>query len=282
MNDFIFFGTPELAVTILEELAAVGLVPSMVVTAPDRAQGRGMRMTAPPVKTWALERNIPVLQPTDISDEVFLKQLEASTATVFVLAAYGKILPERLIAIPEHGIVNVHPSLLPLWRGPSPIEAQILSDNQTVGVSIMLIDDKMDHGPLLAQTEIEIDDADWPLRGSELENILAHEGGALLAHVLPLWVNGETTSTKQDHDNATYCKLIRKEHGLVNLDDDDPREIFLKVRAYDRWPRAYFFDQHGKRVVITEADYVDGKLVIQKVIPEGKKEVSFEAYRAGH
>ena len=278
MDDFIFFGTPELAVTILEELAEVGLMPTMVVTAPDRKQGRGMQLTPPPVKVWADAHNIPSLQPTDITDANFLNALRENTATVFVLAAYGKILPQELIDIPQHGIVNVHPSLLPLHRGPSPIEAQILSDDQTVGVSVMLIDEKMDHGPLLAQTEMYIDDADWPLTGSKLESILAHEGGKLLAHVLPLWVSGETKAIEQDHDIATFCRLIKKENGLIDITNDDPREIFLKVHAYDRWPRAYFFDTNNKRVVITEAQYIDGALVIQKVIPEGKKETAYESY----
>lgn len=275
MDNFIFFGTPELAVTILDELEAVGLLPIAVVTAPDRKQGRGMQLTPPPVKVWATKRTITVYQPDDVTDPTFLEQLASSTATVFVLAAYGKILPQALIDIPKHGIVNVHPSLLPLWRGPSPIEAQILSDNQTVGVSIMLIDHKMDHGPILAQTEIEIEDEDWPPKGSELENILAVEGGKLLGHVLPLWVNGETQATEQDHESATYCTLIKKEDGLVDLVADDPRKIFLKVRAYDRWPRVYYFDENNKRIVITEADYVDGTLVIKRIIPEGKKEADF-------
>src|SRR3989338_4097902 len=153
---FVFFGTPQLSADILEHLKRHGLVPSLVVTNPARPQGRKMTLTPPPVKLWALANNIPCLQPESPSDPDFLYKLQTTNYKLFIVVAYGSILPKELLAIPEKGSLNIHYSLLPKYRGASPIESQILADDKDVGVSILLLDEEMDHGPIVASQQLEI------------------------------------------------------------------------------------------------------------------------------
>lgn len=276
--NFAFFGTPDFAVTVLDELKKEKLVPSLVVTTPDKPKGRGLKLTPSPVRMWAEKNNINFLQPKKL-DADFLDALRSTPYALFIISAYGKIIPREIIELPKHGTLNVHPSLLPKYRGPSPVETQILSDDREAGVTIMLIDEEMDHGPLLAQTKIELDEKDWPPGADELEDILAHEGGALLAHIMPKWVAGEVKVHEQDHEKATYCKLIKKEDALINLDDNSYKN-YLKIKAYSAWPRVYFFTD-GKRLVVTDAEFKNKKLKIKRVIPEGKKEMSYEDFWRG-
>lgn len=280
---FAFFGTPEFAVTILDELERAGFLPALVVTTPDRPQGRGLTLTPPPVKAWAQKHNIPTLQPEKLGDD-FLYRLRTSDYQLFVVAAYGKLIPKAIIELPRHGALNVHPSLLPKYRGPSPIEAQILNDDREVGVTIMRIDEKMDHGPIVTSNKVRVASESWPLRASELGEMLFRTGGKLLVDTIPKWVAGEMTPVPQSHQQATYCSLIAKEDAELEMKNGMPtntRENFLKIRAYDIWPKAYFFaDTNGKkiRVKITDAGYKDDNLIITKVIPEGRKEMTYEVF----
>lgn len=282
---FVFFGTSDFSVIILDELKKEGFLPQLIVAAPDRRQGRGMKLVPPPTKLWAEKNNIEVLQPEKLRKENFSQTLKEKAPKagwdVFILASYGKIISQDIIDLPKHGTLNVHPSLLPLHRGPSPLEAQILSDNPTVGVTIMLTDEKMDHGPLFAQTEITFDESDWPPYRDELEDILAHEGGALLAHTLPRWIQGEIEAITQEHEKATYCSMIEKKNGLIDIEHGNTRENFLKIRAYASWPRAYYFTKRNGRdirVVVTRASWENDALIIERVIPEGKKEIRYKDY----
>lgn len=277
---FVFFGTPDLAVAVLEELKAHELLPHLIVTAPDKPQGRGLDLTPTAVKAWADTHSIPTLQPTKLTDEV-VKELSAEVWDVFVVAAYGKIIPQPVIDIPKHGILNVHPSLLPKYRGAAPIRAHILNDDTDVGVTIMLLDAELDHGPIVSQRRVDV--TPWPPKGSELENILAHHGGDLLAKTLPQWVSGDLEAHPQDHASATHMGKIKKEDGLLDL-SEDPYQNYLKIQAFDTWPRTYFFAENtesGKkqRIIITDADFTDGELVIKRVIPEGKKETDWDAIK---
>lgn len=278
----VFFGTPQISVFVLEELKKAGIVPALVVTAPDKPRGRKMIITPPEAKVWAQAEGIPVLQPQKIADE-FLAELESRAPQggwdVFIVAAYGKLLPQKLLDMPKHEVVNVHPSLLPRLRGATPIRGAILADEKETGVTIMIIDAEMDHGPILAQKKINI--AEWPPHASGLEETLAKEGGALLAEVLPKWLKGEIEPQEQDHDKATFTKKIKKEDGLIDL-NDDPYQNLLKIRAYEGWPGAYFFTKKGDReirVKIMDAKLADGALEITRVIPEGKKEMSYEEFQ---
>jgi methionyl-tRNA formyltransferase len=278
---FAFWGTSEFSVYILESLKSKGFLPALIVSTPDKPQGRKLEIKPTLTKVWAEENNIPVLQPERLKENTELfSQLTALNADVFIVASYGKIIPDTLLDIPKHKTLNVHPSLLPKLRGPSPIETAILKDMKKTGVSIMRLDKEMDHGPLLAQIEYNV--REWPKK-EELEKTLGVIGGELLASVLPKWVAGEIEEIEQDHSKATYCVKIEKNDALLNL-ADNPYLNFRKVQAYSGWPNAFFFlENDGKkiRVVVKEAKYENGDFVITRVIPEGKKEMRRDDFMRG-
>ncbi len=263
---FAFFGTSHIAVYVLDELARASLSPALIVTVPGKPQGRGMQIQETPVAQWARAHGIPFSETWE--------EFEASAWEVAVVVDYGKILPRRIIDIPERGFLNVHPSLLPRLRGPSPIRSAILRDDREVGVTVMLLDEKMDHGPIVAQKRVEVA---WPPRVSELERGLLSEGGKLLAAMLPTWVSGDIDATPQNDDVATYCEKFEKRDGELDLSEDAYRNL-LKIRALEGWPGTFaFFVRSGKtlRVQILEAHLENGALVIDRVKPEGKGEMSY-------
>lgn len=275
---FVFFGTPDLSVHVLNALEASGFLPAVVVTAPDRPRGRGNVVSPSPVAAWASTRGIETLKPETLKDPAALAELTNTEWDFFVVAMYNKILPSYVLKMPKRGCLNVHPSLLPKFRGPSPVLSAILADERTTGVSIMLLDAEMDHGPVLAQARIEIEPEDWPMRGSQLEELLSTEGGNLLAETIPQWVEGTVTPEEQNHAEATYTKKFEKTEALIDLTNDAHANL-LKIRAFDKSPRAYFIDARGTRVIITDAEQAeDGALAILSVIPEGRGEISYEEY----
>jgi methionyl-tRNA formyltransferase len=278
---FAFFGTPKFATDTLAALEAQGLLPVLVVTAPDKPRGRGLELTPSPAKTWALERGIDVATPTTLRDEAFVAELNNTAWDVFVVAAYAKLIPKKILSLPKRGALNIHPSLLPKFRGPSPALSAILADERTTGVSVMQMAEKMDAGPVVAQARVEIAPEDWPPKGSLLEEMLATEGANLLAEVLPEWLAGTLTPEVQEESAATYTRKFSDEDARLDIaNQKKARENFLKIRAFNKNPRAYFLDPstgsgQAKRVIITEADWKDRQLDIQKVIPEGKKEMPY-------
>jgi len=273
---FVFFGTPDLAVYVLKELAEAGYFPSLVVTAPDLKVGRGHNYESPPVKKWAEDNKIPVLQPKVI-DESFINILQEKEYDVFILTAYGKMLPKKILNMPKHGILNIHPSLLPRLRGPSPVRSAILNNERNTGATVIVLDEKMDHGPIVAQESVEIDDRDWPPLLPTLEEKLFLKGGKLLVEVMEDYIQGRITPKLQDEIKATYCEKIKKEDGLVDLLNDLPKEIYTKYCALYGWPGIYFM-KNGKRVKITEVTFINNELTIKKVLPEGKKEIKYEDF----
>jgi methionyl-tRNA formyltransferase len=275
-SKIVFFGTFPLAEDVLNALEAAGLTPQLIVAGKDRL-ARDKSVIHSPEKAWALAHNIPVLQPEKI-DEAFLSQLQSDTWDAFVVASYGKILPKALLDIPKFGTINLHPSLLPKLRGPSPIRSAILEDAKQVGVSIMILDDKMDHGPLLGQKVIPT--PEWPMRGRELDALLSREGAQLLAEALPQYFAGEIKPAEQNHAEASYCKIFLKEDGEIDL-NADAHDNLLKIRAFDGWPGTYaFFERDGNplRVVILDAHIENGKLVLDSVKPEGKPAMSYKDF----
>jgi methionyl-tRNA formyltransferase len=281
---FAFFGTSHFAVVILDRLEARGLLPALIVTAPDAKQGRGLELKPSAVKEWALERGIDVVTPATLRDEVFAAELANSDWDVFVVAAYAKLIPQSILDIPVHGALNVHPSLLPKFRGPSPALSAILANERTSGVTIMQMDAELDHGPIVAQGRVELEAEDWPPRGSVYEDLLATEGGNLLAEIMPEWIAGEIVPEQQDHSAATNTKKFSSSDALIDL-SAAPEENLRKIRAFDRNPRAYYFAEKGDkkiRTIITDAEISpEGTLSILSVIPEGKKEMSFADFMRG-
>jgi methionyl-tRNA formyltransferase len=274
---FAFFGGEPLAVPTLEKLYKNGFVPTLIVCNPDKPAGRNMILTPPPIKTWAIKNNIPYTQPEKFDTE-FTSKLEVSTYNLFIIVAYGKIIPEKIINIPKLGTINIHPSLLPKYRGPSPIVSTILNGDKEAGVSIIKIDAEMDHGPILAQEKIILAGHEMV---QDLEKTLGDLGGELLVKLLTPsasgtspYIGGGWVGVPQDDSQATFCKKIKKEDGLIDLNNDAIKN-YNKFRAYAHWPRTFFF-KDDKRIIITKARLEDGKFVIEKIIPEGGKEIDYK------
>ena len=281
---FAFFGTPAIAVIILDELKMAGYVPSLIVTNPDAPVGRKHILTPPPAKVWAQENNVPVIQPPSLKNADQVPELANPDWDLMIVAAYGKIIPLWLLALPKHGILNVHPSLLPKLRGASPIRSAILQNIRETGVTIMKLDAELDHGPIIAQLPAHIPAEHWPVAGNILDEGLAHQGGALLASIIPDWLTGNITPTDQNHAEATFCTKIEKSMSELTI---NPKELpsgtiaydyLCKIRAFDGWPET-FFNHDGKRIKIKHANLAaDGTLVITRIIPEGKNEMNWEQY----
>src|SRR3989338_10403897 len=202
----------------------------------------------------------------------------AESADLGVIAYYGKIIPKAVLELPKRGFLNVHPSLLPRWRGPSPIQAVILAGDKTTGVTIHIATEKPDTGPILAQKEILMDIKDTCL---SLTGKLANEGASILIHTIEKWLAGEIVPKEQDHSKATYSKLLKKKDGEIDW-SRSADYIEKMTRAYDPWPGAYTKLKNGKILKIKKAEVVNGVFKPIIVQPEGKKEMTWEAYLRGH
>jgi methionyl-tRNA formyltransferase len=231
----VFFGTPEFAVASLRALLDGPDVVGGVVCQPDQPVGRGQRLAAPPVKELAVRRNVPVLQPTKLRDPVVLDQLGAFAPDLVVVAAYGRILPPRILTLPRLGCINVHASLLPKYRGAAPIQWAILGGETVTGITIMQMDEGMDTGAILLQRATSIGDDETY---GELQTRLARLGASTLMQAITLLKQGNLLPRPQDHAAATMAPLIKKENG--RLDWTKPAvELARVVRAFNPWPSAY-------------------------------------------
>ncbi len=284
---FVFFGTGPLAESVLATLVREGFTPSLVVTKPDAPQGRHMQITAPHIKTWCEMKHIPVYQPETLRDLPDNSPLFTETFDVAIVASYGKIIPENLLSLPKHGFLNVHPSLLPLYRGASPIESALLDGAMTTGVSIIKLDSEMDHGPILAQSAFMID---GEATAGTMEVTCGQLGGDLLVQSLPHFLLGALIPKEQDHTRATFCKKIEKTLGEITL-ETSADEIQRKFRALTPWPGLYFFHTHNDKQVRVKVALVDlsahivggtAKDVILEVIPESKAKMDFETFKRGY
>jgi methionyl-tRNA formyltransferase len=278
LSSFVFFGTPEFAVIVLDELKKRGFVPSLIVTASDKPRGRKLLLTPPPAKIWAEKNSIPYIQPEKLSP--LPEQLMTDVADLYMIAAYGKIIPKSVLALPRHGTLNVHPSLLPAFRGSSPIQSAILTAD-TTGTTIMLVDEELDHGPIIAQEKLDIS---MPIARLALEEKLARLGGRLLAEIIPKWIVGKITPLEQAHATATYTKKIAKEDGMFELSDveKNPKMLYRKFSAYEGWPSLYFFIPVGgkkTRIIVKDAVFENDTFIIKKVLPEGKTLISWDEFQ---
>lgn len=231
----VFVGTPDFAVPFLRRLAADGFDISAVLTQPDRPAGRGRALRRSPVALAADELDLRLLTPPSLRDAEAVAELGALEPEAIVVAAYGQILRQEVLTIPPKGVLNVHPSLLPRWRGPAPIPAAILAGDSTTGVTIMIMDAGMDTGPILTQVEHPIDASDTT---GTLLAALANVGAEMLPDTLRRWLSGELEPQPQDEAQATTCSLIRKEGGEIDW-SLSAIEIWRRVRAYNPWPGAY-------------------------------------------
>lgn len=275
-NSFVFFGTPYVARDTLEILKERGYLPALIMTSPDRPRGRGLKLTPSETKEWALANSIPVLTPEKITPEV-IEEIRAVGASYALVAAYGKILPQALIDSFPLGILNIHYSLLPKYRGASPVESALLNGDTVTGVAIQQMVHELDAGDLIALHEVSIEPSETT---RELRPRLVSIGANLLADILPSFIDGSVTHTPQDPAQATRCTKIRKEDGLLDL-AGDPQENWNKYRAYAESPGTYFFiekDGRQMRMKIVSAAFHDGSFIVERVIPEGKSEQDFSDF----
>lgn len=300
----VFMGTPEFAVPSLERLIAAGAAQGWqvvgVMTQPDRRAGRGKKLTVSPVKEVALTHGIDILQPASLrKDPAAVDALAAWTPDLLVVAAYGLILPQRVLDIPRFGAVNVHASILPAYRGASPITAALLDGRDETGVTIMLMDAGMDTGPALAQAREPIAPDDTT---ATLSARLSREGAELLAAILPRWLAGEAAPVDQAElpGTVSMCRLIKKEDGRIDW-RRPAVEIERMTRAYTPWPSA-FTTWRGEVFKIWRARVVPGAagpgqtvevdqgvavgtgtdlLMLQEVQPAGKRAMDVDSFRRG-
>jgi len=232
----LFAGTPEFALASLQALTNSDHVPLAVLTQPDRPAGRGKRLTASPVKAFALERGIEVLQPATLKDPEAAARVALFEPDILVVAAYGLILPQSVLDIPTRGCLNVHASLLPRWRGAAPIQAAILAGDAETGVSLMAMTAGLDCGPVYVEEALAIGPEET---AGELHDRLAALGGEMLVRHFDVIVSGELDADEQDDANATYAGKINKED--ARLDWLQPAEVLHRqVRAYNPVPGAFF------------------------------------------
>jgi methionyl-tRNA formyltransferase len=248
----VFMGSPAFAVPSLRALVGAGYNVVAAVSQPDRPAGRGAKVHLPEVKQAALELGIESFQPETFKDPAARDALAAFDANLFVVAAYGKILPRGVLALPRHGCLNVHGSLLPRWRGPSPIAAAILAGDAETGISIMQLEPRMDAGPVLLRRAIPIGPSDTT---AALEPRLSALGAELLLEALPGWLDGSLAAEPQDESLASYCSLLTRDDGALtaamSIDAAD-----RAVRAYNPYPAA-FVQYNGARLAIWAAHPVE-------------------------
>lgn len=258
----IFWGTPLFALASLEALNELGLLRA-VVTRASQPAGRGRQISDSPIKTWADQHNLPVLAPVKL-DGNFVTEIKKYLPATFVIVAYGKIIKQDILDLSELPAINLHPSKLPEFRGPSPIQSVILTGQKNTAVTIMQLDAQMDHGPILAQEDIDITEGDNFLSLSEK---LSQRGAGLLKKIIPEYLNGHIKPVAQDDSRATFCHLIQKEDGLI--DWSAPAEVIInKIRAYNPWPSAY-----------SKVSGVDFKIFVAKISDKKLKVAEIEIQR---
>lgn len=258
-------GTPDLAATVFEKLIESDHNILAAVTQPDRPVGRGKKIKYSPVKELALEHNIPVLQPIKAREEDFIKELENYNPDLIVVAAYGQILPESILNLPKYGCINVHTSLLPKYRGASPIQWAIMNGDEKTGVTIMHMEASLDTGDIIIQEEVIIDKKET---AATLHDKLAICGGNLLLEAIKLLEEGRAPRIKQDDSKATYVKTIDKSEG--SIDFSEPAQVIeRKIRGLNPWPSAYTFLK-GQNLKVWEAQVLredEARLSSKEAIP---------------
>ncbi|MCR4691962.1 MAG: methionyl-tRNA formyltransferase [Lachnospiraceae bacterium] len=300
----VFMGTPDFAAVCLEALYEAGHEITCVVTQPDRPKGRKKELCPSPVKECALKRGTPLLQPEKIRQPEQIQALKAYEADLFVVAAFGQILPREILDMPRLGCINVHASLLPKYRGAAPIQQAILDGEKETGVTIMQMAEGLDTGDILTKRVCPISEEDT---GGSLFDKLADLGAALLTETIPLLEAGSITPQKQDDSLASYVKMLKKEDGLVDF-SKDAEVLFNQIRALQPWPGA-FLQRKGKKIGLLASRVIDGErqakeaeagsvissgkegidiqcgkgiLRITMLKPEGKKAMSAGDYLLGH
>ncbi|MSQ25068.1 MAG: methionyl-tRNA formyltransferase [Dehalococcoidia bacterium] len=302
MATIVFMGTPEFAVPSLARLHESRHTIAAVYTQPDRPAGRGRKVEESPVKAWALRHGLRVKTPESFRQAEAVEELRRLEPEVLAVVAYGKLLPQQVLEIPSRGALNVHPSLLPRWRGPSPIAAAVLAGDRMTGVTVMLLDAGMDTGPVLAQREEEIGEEDT---AAALGARLAGAGAELLCETLDGWLAGAVTPRAQDAARATVCGKLAAEDGALDF-SRPAEELARRVRALGPWPGTFTL-WRGERLKVLEARALGqdagapggapgvvaasgegmvigagaGALLVRRVQPAGKRAMTAQEFLTG-
>lgn len=247
MTKLMFFGTEDFSVPTLQKLIEANYKIVAAVTKPDTLRGRGHKLDQPAVKKIAAVNNIKVLQPAKVTE--ILPEIQKLQPEVGVLVSYGKIIPESIIEAFPKGIINIHPSLLPIYRGPSPIESAILNGDKVTGISIMSLEKAMDAGPVYLQEHIELSGIETK---NELYDQFSRQGAKLLIENLPRILDGSIKSTSQDESEATYCQMITKSDGDLDPITMTADECERRIRAFIGWPKTRI-NLLGKNIIVTKA-----------------------------
>jgi len=255
----IFLGTPEFAVPSLIELHQSGYNIPLVITQPDRPKGRGKKLKAPPVKNKALELGLNIFQPNSINSSESIVQLKALNPDFLIVVAFGQLLKKNILEIPKNKVLNVHPSILPKYRGPAPIQWAIIEGCTETGISIMQLDEGLDTGDILKMKPINIDKDET---AGMLHDRLAYQGAQLLIETIRDLSNHTITPQPQDHTRATYARMLNKKDGLIQW-DKPTKTILNYIRGMTPWPGAFTFIDN-KRIKIFKAKQVD---LHEKVAP---------------
>lgn len=272
---YVFFGTPQISAIILEKLIDSGIPPTILVCNPDRPTGRKQKLTPPPTKALIASRapQVQILQPED--PKIISDKLKAVQPDFFIVAAYGKIIPKEILNIPRLGTIGIHFSLLPKYRGASPLQTAILNGETETGISLYLLNEKMDQGPILAQSKLRIANEFYP----ELAEKFANFAAEMLINLLPEFVAGRVTPIPQDHNQATYTRKFTAADAFVEPQDLEAAEagneekgiiIFRKIRALNPEPGVWT-ERNGKRMKLLSAEVQNGKLVLKEIQFEGQK-----------
>lgn len=297
----VYMGTPDFAVAALEAIISAGHEIAAVVTQPDRARGRGGKVTFTPVKETAVKNNIKVFQPEKVRDYEFTEVLRSINPDVIVVAAFGQLLTQEILDIPKYGCINIHASLLPKYRGAAPIQRAIIDGEKDTGVTTMYMSAGLDTGDMIDRTVVPIDNDET---GGTLHDKLAKAGGKLIIKTLSDIENGTASREQQDDTRSCYAKMLKKSEGHIDF-SKSAVQIERLVRGLNPWPSAYAYID-GKMLKIWEADAIDeeydggigqivktdknaiyiktghGTLVVKELQPEGKKRMSTEAFLRGN
>ena len=298
----VFMGTPEFGAVILEKLCLSEYKPVLAITAQDKPVGRKLILTPPPVKITAQKYGIPVRQPEKISS--LKSEISDLKPDLIIVASFGRILPKEILELPKYGCLNLHPSLLPQYRGATPIQSAILDGCEKTGVSVILMDEKMDHGPIIAQKTLAMEKKET---AASLFDKLAGLSANLILETIPKWLGNEIKARQQDESRATFTRILTKEDGRIDW-RRPAEEIERKIRAFNLWPGTYcladnkifkileadvliqtengpfgpigktYLASNDKIAVLTGKDF----LIIEKLQLAGKKETTAADFLKGH
>ena len=294
----IFMGTPEFSFHVLKKLIDDGHEIVSIYTKQNQPSGRGRKLAQNPIKNFGINQNIPVIQPANFKSDRDIKNLKSWDAEVAVIAAYGIILPKNILDSFKFGCLNLHPSVLPKYRGPSPVASAIMNNDSETGVSIMLLDEGMDSGPILSQEKTKILPNETT---GELTNRLFIQGSILMSNTLNKWINGKITPESQIHQNASFTKLFSKKDGEINW-NLSAQTIVSKIRALDPWPGSYtYLDKKLLKIISVSFEkqsnldigeiYLDhninigtktGKIIVHKLQLEGRKPLNASDFIRGN